>query len=777
MVKSTVINIVALLSAWLIIFISHSCYGQGAFNDAHTESTYFHFPTNFPFVGNNVESFNPSLTITSSYDNCGVLLINDSIVEHLYISKESILEIELPLARKSAFYYDEMNLNYSLRTVYPVSAVLHYGATNQSSLSLNVDNVVASSTFSLQRPEPNRLTYLIPDAPLAERATDQVEPQGYSIIDLSVSDTVYIKLSKRAIFDTVVKIQDTIHPEYIYKNNYISITDTTSPFALIRKPLRWTLSGTTIRAQNLSFGYTYIPYATDWYSLAKLFLESKPTCIRDYTSALWLDFFNSVYIQDEVQIPFIELDALRSNYFYKKMPMQRVNLLRFVSVKDSTQVQFNGITIALLDSSKFKDTCLTFDEGYITANHAFALTQVSTIFMAIDSINPAEVPSGVLADTGMDSTQTMTRTLFRTHSWRHANTFGVDLYTRSSDTDQIKLDGAILSGNWKPFSHYPRWSHGRFYFPPGTHRIEGGQGFMAYHYGYHDNSYPYPDTVKFEAYGHRLAPLTYSWADSLEFVIQTSGNSWSPFAEFQDTLCTGDSLFVWAPKAHHTTWIWTLNGQEWARQRAGQFRAPQLSWKPIQTGSYWIKATDSSGCTASDSLLVHVSTAPEALWTYLWTAECGLPVLELNAQGAGPFRWILPDGTQRTGHSLRIEQPDFVFPAPIILIAGNTCTDSLRAFIEAPPVEVQPKVIVPNVITPNGDGQNDAFFFEAMSLFEPCFSLQIFNRWGALVFESTQISDTFQGKDRRGQVLPEGVYFYVLELGSETYRSSIQVLR
>ncbi|MCA1750285.1 MAG: gliding motility-associated C-terminal domain-containing protein, partial [Flavobacteriales bacterium] len=77
---------------------------------------------------------------------------------------------------------------------------------------------------------------------------------------------------------------------------------------------------------------------------------------------------------------------------------------------------------------------------------------------------------------------------------------------------------------------------------------------------------------------------------------------------------------------------------------------------------------------------------------------------------------------------------------------------------------------VPNVITPNNDGRNDYFAVEGIDVF-PGSLLQVWDRWGAEVFESDDYnvvqqesgrpSNAFGGEDRN-----DGSYFFVLNVNS-----------
>lgn len=76
-----------------------------------------------------------------------------------------------------------------------------------------------------------------------------------------------------------------------------------------------------------------------------------------------------------------------------------------------------------------------------------------------------------------------------------------------------------------------------------------------------------------------------------------------------------------------------------------------------------------------------------------------------------------------------------------------------------------PKLGLPNVFTPNGDGINDHFTPVRDSIdFIDQVNVQIFNRWGKLVFETQNPAIMWDGTDKdTKQPLPSGVYFYVYE--------------
>ncbi|MCB0595599.1 MAG: gliding motility-associated C-terminal domain-containing protein [Lewinellaceae bacterium] len=66
------------------------------------------------------------------------------------------------------------------------------------------------------------------------------------------------------------------------------------------------------------------------------------------------------------------------------------------------------------------------------------------------------------------------------------------------------------------------------------------------------------------------------------------------------------------------------------------------------------------------------------------------------------------------------------------------------------------------VITPDGNGVNDEFLIFCVGEY-PDNHLEIYNRWGQLVFEADNYDNTWEGTNDSGQALPEGPYYYVLE--------------
>jgi gliding motility-associated-like protein len=67
---------------------------------------------------------------------------------------------------------------------------------------------------------------------------------------------------------------------------------------------------------------------------------------------------------------------------------------------------------------------------------------------------------------------------------------------------------------------------------------------------------------------------------------------------------------------------------------------------------------------------------------------------------------------------------------------------------------------LPNAFTPNGDNQNDLFIPRGRCFVERV-DFQVFNRWGQLVFETTDPAINWDGTNLNGDPLSSGTYYYI----------------
>ncbi len=101
---------------------------------------------------------------------------------------------------------------------------------------------------------------------------------------------------------------------------------------------------------------------------------------------------------------------------------------------------------------------------------------------------------------------------------------------------------------------------------------------------------------------------------------------------------------------------------------------------------------------------------------------------------------------------------------------SSTCGTSTSSVF----VRVYKKITIPNTFSPNNDGVNDTWNIDALVTYPDC-SIQIYNRWGQPVYQGTGYAKPWDG-NHNGSRLPEGTYYYVIDLKNNTPRLSGWVL-
>ena len=179
-------------------------------------------------------------------------------------------------------------------------------------------------------------------------------------------------------------------------------------------------------------------------------------------------------------------------------------------------------------------------------------------------------------------------------------------------------------------------------------------------------------------------------------------------------------------------------------------------------GIYLLTVTDANGCVGSDQTEIF-EQGPTANFTVLPSLN-GRPTTIFSFEdnsSPGNFNlttWFWDFGD---GHIDLNQNATYGFDAignfPVTLTIQDElgCEDK---FIEI--VTTTADFKIPQGFSPNGDGINDRFEIPGLELLSGV-NIQIFNRWGGIVFESNSYGpgNYWDGKDS-----PDGTYFYILKL-------------
>ena len=102
------------------------------------------------------------------------------------------------------------------------------------------------------------------------------------------------------------------------------------------------------------------------------------------------------------------------------------------------------------------------------------------------------------------------------------------------------------------------------------------------------------------------------------------------------------------------------------------------------------------------------------------------------------------------------------------------CSEEGSIFVKEPEA-----IKLPNTFSPNGDGYNDFYVIKGIQGY-PESQLDIFNRWGNLVYSKKGYTNDWNGVSNNGNELPDGTYFIVVDLnmeGKENVKGSIDIKR
>ena len=110
-------------------------------------------------------------------------------------------------------------------------------------------------------------------------------------------------------------------------------------------------------------------------------------------------------------------------------------------------------------------------------------------------------------------------------------------------------------------------------------------------------------------------------------------------------------------------------------------------------------------------------------------------------------------------------------PMPIFIRVDNEHCHTIASFL-LQTNNCPPRIY--NFISANGDSQNDDFSIDGLRDIFTDFKLSVYNRWGRLIWTGNNTSPEWTGEAVKGTVflkgkVPDGTYFYVLELNDAGY--------
>lgn len=208
---------------------------------------------------------------------------------------------------------------------------------------------------------------------------------------------------------------------------------------------------------------------------------------------------------------------------------------------------------------------------------------------------------------------------------------------------------------------------------------------------------------------------------------------------------------------------------------AGGIPAYQYLWNTIPSqnastitglsgGNYSVTVSDANNCTATQNMniteptLLTVSIDPTPFVEIFSGSSTTLTAI--NSSAVTSYQWSPAIGLNCGTCASTLASPATTTNYTVVVTNANNCTANATVQV----IVTNPHVVfVPNVFSPNNDGNND--FFQIFGTLEQIafMEMQIFNRWGEKVFESSDHHFNWDGT-YQGERAPQGIYTYQLKL-------------
>jgi gliding motility-associated-like protein len=186
-------------------------------------------------------------------------------------------------------------------------------------------------------------------------------------------------------------------------------------------------------------------------------------------------------------------------------------------------------------------------------------------------------------------------------------------------------------------------------------------------------------------------------------------------------------------------------------------------------GSYIVQLTviDNNGCRDSITHKVDIQPLPTIIISpYPDTLIFKGQSVQIKSTGGENYIWTPQNNLSCVNCSNPISTPlkTTIYTLSVVDINGCENNDSIIVRVSR-----KNEIFVPNIFTPNDDGQNDIVFIKGHYI-KKLLYWKIFDRWGELMFQTSDIEQGWDGT-YKGRKVDMDRYIYLIEL--EDYGNSV----
>ncbi len=203
---------------------------------------------------------------------------------------------------------------------------------------------------------------------------------------------------------------------------------------------------------------------------------------------------------------------------------------------------------------------------------------------------------------------------------------------------------------------------------------------------------------------------------------------------------------------------------------SGNIIDPAVAGEGTHTITYTYVADNGCAASATADIQINASTIVASAVTEIEScSDGGVTVVVTATGGSGFYSYKWSNG--QTGNPLTYVEPGTY---SVTVIDGEDCATTVSDIV----IDASQSCIqVANTFTPNGDGMNDTWNLDFTAYSNA--NLQVFSKWGTLVYQTDATSIQWDGTDLNGSNLPAGTYYYIIELdgASITQNGPISIVR
>ncbi|MHA3786584.1 Ig-like domain-containing protein [Flavobacterium hauense] len=288
-----------------------------------------------------------------------------------------------------------------------------------------------------------------------------------------------------------------------------------------------------------------------------------------------------------------------------------------------------------------------------------------------------------------------------------------------------------------------------------------------------------------------------------------------------DGACFGEQI-MYTTQSGNSNYVWDVVGGEIIAGGTAADNTVTIRWTEVGEAFVSVSYTDVNGCSGEASADREITVTSCSDLRIAKTVNIVAPNINENViftitvsnDGASRFAdvivsEILPDGYEFVNVTVSTGSYDVVtgvWSIPVLEAASNAVMniearvlfggnyENVVYILDSSPVDsnlsnnearvslVPSCLTVYSEFTPNNDGINDYFNIDCIE-FYPNNKLEIYNRYGSLVYTKGSYANDFDGTAnvdgvvKRGEQLPAGTYFYVLEVDGKSKTGWLYIAR